>query len=65
MPINTTELTRRREALGITPAEAARRAGMKPQQWNSLERGWVRDPQISTLARVAAALECRVDDLIH
>lgn len=64
--VRTEEIKRRRLALGITMAEASRRAGWKTlQTWSGIERGMRADPQISTLMRVADVLGCKVDQLLR
>ena len=62
--LRTDEIRRRRERLGLTMAQAAERAGFKTaQHWNSIESGWRPNIQSSSLAAVAKALECLMDDL--
>jgi transcriptional regulator with XRE-family HTH domain len=54
----------RREALTLTQGEAAKRAGFETyQQWARLEQE-NRDPRASTLAKIAHALRCKIEDLL-
>jgi transcriptional regulator with XRE-family HTH domain len=62
--LNPKEITRRREALKLSKVEAAARVGFSPQQWNNLEAGRMEDPRAFTVQRMAAALECSMDDLM-
>jgi transcriptional regulator with XRE-family HTH domain len=60
------EIKRRREAAGITQAEAARLAGWKSQQhWRNVESGRSPNPRVMTLFAVAKVLGCRVRDLLN
>lgn len=60
-----TELTVRRTAAGLNYSEAARRAGITPERWSTIERGFevkgtVRipaNPRRRTLLRMAEAVE--------
>jgi transcriptional regulator with XRE-family HTH domain len=65
MPLNPTQITTLRERANLTQAEAARRAGLTRQGWGNLEHGRLPDPRASTLQRVAAALGCRVEELLE
>jgi transcriptional regulator with XRE-family HTH domain len=65
-PVDFKEMKRRRKELGLTQAEAARRAGWAtPQVWTNMENGQRKDPQVSTLMKVADVLGCKVDDLLR
>lgn len=60
----------RRLALGLTQAEAAERADMAQGYWSRLEGGTRPDrgqtePTLTTLLRVAHALECGVAALLE
>jgi transcriptional regulator with XRE-family HTH domain len=55
----------RREALGITQAELARRADMSPAHVAFIEQGRRKDVKPATLAKLAQGLECTVDDLLR
>ncbi|MEM8873931.1 MAG: helix-turn-helix transcriptional regulator [Planctomycetota bacterium] len=64
MPIHVNTIRTLRLRLGITQAEAARRAGMKyASQWSEVERGDKPDPQLSTAERIAEVLGVTVDAL--
>ena len=53
----------RRAELGWTQAEAAQRMGVTQAYWSALEADR-KSPTIRTLARIAAALGCTVEDLV-
>ena len=56
----------RRERLGITQAEAAKRAGWKQQHWALLENAKPdMNPRVRTLYVVAVVLGCKVADLLR
>ncbi len=57
------KITQVRKAKGITQAELAERCGTTQQQIARIENGSV-DPRLSTLRRVADALECELPDLL-
>lgn len=63
-----TELAERlrtvRGSLGLSQKDAACKAGMKSQQLSDLERGRIKSPSLDTLARLAAAYNMGVDELI-
>lgn len=48
----------------MTQREVAERAGIDFRLVSRLERGGVRDPRLSTLVKVARALEVEVSDLL-
>lgn len=63
--VNGTAIKKRREALKLTMAEAAARAGLPSRQrWNTIESVERKNPSIETLYRIAHALNCRMEDLI-
>lgn len=65
--LDTVKMRERRESLGLSQEEAAKRAGMTAgkSQWNSLESGRRSDDvKISTLFAIARALECTPADLL-
>ncbi len=64
MPLNHSEITRRREAKGLTKTDAAKLASISVQQWNDIESGRYPDIRLSTLEAMAKALKCKVQDLI-
>lgn len=60
------EVKRRREAKGMSQAEAAKLAGFKSAiQWWDIENKPNRDPRVSTVAAVARSLGCKVDQLLR
>lgn len=58
-----TNLKRRAELLGITNAEVARRAGLTDRRYGNYVTGR-REPDLSTLVRIATVLSISVDELI-
>jgi transcriptional regulator with XRE-family HTH domain len=56
-------LRRFREAAGLTQMQLANRAEMDMAEISRLERG-TRDPRLSTIVRVALALEVTLEDLV-
>lgn len=57
MPLDPQKIRHRREALKLTQAEAAERAGMPRPHWSRIESGERTDPNLSTAERVASALK--------
>jgi transcriptional regulator with XRE-family HTH domain len=63
--VNHAVIRERREAMGLTMEEAAQRAGFTGRQaWYSIESGHSSRPSIDSVAAVAHALMCHVDDLL-
>jgi transcriptional regulator with XRE-family HTH domain len=66
--VNRERIRTAREAQGLSMDEAGARAGFKGQrpghQWNKIENGTSADPQISTLYRIAAALELELTEIL-
>ncbi|MEI3855671.1 MULTISPECIES: helix-turn-helix domain-containing protein [unclassified Ensifer] len=56
-------LKRRAEQLGISNAEVARRAGLSDRRYGNYVSG-VREPDLSTLVRIADVLGISVDELL-
>ncbi len=54
-----------RQRMGITQEELARRAGLAPTSIVRLESGEVRAPRLSTLGRLAGALQIPVAELVQ
>ena len=50
------KIIRRRRAAGITQAELAKRAGIRPETLNRIERG-KSSPEVSTVEKIVRALE--------
>jgi transcriptional regulator with XRE-family HTH domain len=57
-------LRRHREAAGLTQMELGNRTGMDMAEISRLELG-KRDPRLSTIVRVATALELTAAELVH
>jgi transcriptional regulator with XRE-family HTH domain len=65
MPLNLDYIRQRREQLGLTQADAAKRAGFPNlQKWSQYETGRIPDPQLSSLEAIAKALKCGVARLL-
>lgn len=62
--VKLTRLNRRRLEKGWSLADLARESGLSRQALGKLERG-VREPQASTIARLADVLDCRPVDLME
>lgn len=61
-PNGDTKLKKAREFRGYSRAEAARRSGISPTYWSTLERG-ENIPAIDKAHRIARALGFKADDL--
>lgn len=67
------ELKRCREELGLTPTEAAERAGISAQRWSTIERGYEikagvqipANPRRDNLIKMARAVEIPVDEALR
>ena len=53
-----------RKAAELSQEEVARRAGLSLKGMGEIERGDIEDPHISSLAKIARALEVPVEDLV-
>lgn len=62
-PIVGEKIKARREALGWTQAEAAKKCGLSPGYWPQLEQG-ARMPTINRLADIARVMRCKLADLL-
>lgn len=58
-------LVERRRARGLSQEGLARRAGLATVTVAKLEEGRTPDPKASTLAKLAAGLDCKVGDLVE
>ena len=58
-----TRIKHRRENMGLSQSELARRIGIPPSKVSDWERGARRDMNLSTALRVARALGCGIDHL--
>lgn len=65
MPINPATIRRLRERAGLTKAEAARRASIRPSRWWELEAGRRPRPSAEILCRVAAVLGVQAASLMQ
>lgn len=63
MAIDHAKIKIRRDEIGLTQIEVARRAKMDQSAYNRIETGGRRDPAFSTVSRIADALETTTDDL--
>jgi transcriptional regulator with XRE-family HTH domain len=57
-------LRRARQRLGITQEEVSHRSGVYPTEVSCIERG-MRDPRVSTLKRLAKAVEVSPAELLR
>jgi transcriptional regulator with XRE-family HTH domain len=64
MPLDPTKIRERREALKLSQREAANRAGMPRPNWARIESGKRLDPKISTVVKIASALNCPLASII-
>src|SRR5688500_6862844 len=63
--LDTDKVRELRTALGLTQAEAGKRAGFKGrQQWNNVETGDGNSLTLGTLAKIAGALDVEPADLL-
>jgi transcriptional regulator with XRE-family HTH domain len=53
-----------REELGLTQEQVSQRSGVQAGEVSRIERG-MRDPKVSTLERLAAAVEVEPGDLLR
>lgn len=58
------KLRERREALGLTQEQVAKRAGLHQGAVSALERGAIPNPSIDRAKKVAEALDWTVDEFI-
>ena len=66
MPLDTNKLERLRKQLGLTQAEAARRAKLSGRAyWNDIASGRRANVTLAVLDRLAAALQCSPRGLIR
>lgn len=63
MKLFAENLRRRAEALSLSGAEVARRAGLAERRYGNYAIGR-REPDLATLVRIASVLACSVDDLL-
>ncbi len=58
---SSTNLSRMRKKQGLTQEELARRSGLATATISKLEEGKSTDPKMSTVLKLAMALECSLD----
>ena len=58
------KMRQRREALGLTQTEAARRVGWKQSWWSGIESGKAGSITVDTLDAIAKALETKAAKLL-
>ena len=58
---SSTNLCRMRQKRGLTQEEVARRSGLATATISKLEEGKSTDPKMSTVLKLAVALECTLD----
>ena len=65
-PVDFSEIRRRRKELGMTQAQAAKKAGWaNAQVWMNMESGQRQNPRVGTLRKIADVLGCKMDDLLR
>ncbi len=64
MPLSPDKIKDRREALQLTQAAAAERAGVPQPRWAEMESGRNSDPILSRAEAVALALRCPLAKLL-
>lgn len=65
IPIDTAKIKELREGLGLSMAEAARRAKLPSRgRWWQIESGDLENVTVVTLERIAAALGVKAKDLL-
>lgn len=66
LTLDTAAVKRRRNSLGLTMEQAAKAAGFTGgrQQWNNIENSPKTDVTLSTLGKLAKALQCEPSDLL-
>ena len=64
--LDLVKIKARRMELGLSQAEAAKRAGLggSRQHWSNIETGAKADVTMTTLGKLAKALRCRPADLL-
>ena len=64
MPLSPANITKAREAAGMSKLDAARACGWHAPTWHQFEAGERPNPTLDTLETVARALRCCVQDLL-
>jgi ribosome-binding protein aMBF1 (putative translation factor) len=60
----TAKLVRRRQAAGLSQAELARRAAIRPETLNRIERGWT-TPDFATIRKLVVAINAAEQEQTH
>ena len=63
--MNTLHLKKERLKKGITQIELSEKSGVKQSIISNIETGDTKNPRIDTVYRLAAALGCKLDDLVE
>lgn len=61
----TLQLKKERLKKGITQIELSEKSGVKQSIISNIETGDTKNPRLDTALRLAAALGCRLDDLVE
>lgn len=61
----TLHLKKERLKKGITQIELSEKSGVKQSIISNIETGDTKNPRIDTVYRLAAALGCKLDDLVE
>ena len=61
---SSTKLSQIRKKQGLTQEEVARRSGLATATISKLEEGKSTDPKISTVLKLALALDCSLDAFV-
>lgn len=64
--LDVAKIKAKREALGLSQAQAAEKAGFGGgrQQWSNIETGTKADVTMTTLGKIAKALKCKPAELL-
>lgn len=63
--MNTFHLKKERLKKGITQIELSEKSGVKQSIISNIETGDTKNPRLDTALRLAAALGCKLDDLVE
>ena len=64
VPLDLAKIRRLREAKGLSVQQAAEAVGLTRFGWYQVESGRRADPSVSTLQKIARALDVGLDDLV-
>lgn len=65
MPLDPKKLKARREELGLSQSEAAKKSGISQQHYSLAESGARTDPKLSTSEAIARGLGCNLTELLR